>query len=44
VRLAQDGADIAIDYRSHPEDTEETKSKVEAAGRQDHVIKADLAL
>ncbi|HEY9601424.1 MAG TPA: SDR family oxidoreductase [Allocoleopsis sp.] len=44
VRLAQDGADIAIDYRSHPEGAEETKSKVEAAGRQGHVIKADLGI
>ncbi|HEY9726566.1 MAG TPA: SDR family oxidoreductase [Chroococcales cyanobacterium] len=44
VRLAQDGADIAIDYRSHPEGAEETKSKVEATGRQGHVIKADLGV
>ena len=44
VRLAQEGADIAIDYRSHPEGAEETKSKVEATGRQGHVIKADLGV
>lgn len=44
VRLAQDGADIAIDYRSHPEGAEETKSKVEAVGRRGHVIKADLGV
>ncbi len=44
VRLASEGADIVIDYRSHPEGAEETKSKVEATGRKGLVIKADLGV
>jgi len=43
IRLAQEGADIVIDYRSHPEGAEETKTKVEATGRKGHVVKADLS-
>ena len=31
-----------IDYRSHPEGAEETKTKVEASGRKGLVVKADL--
>lgn len=42
IRLAQEGADIVIDYRSHPEGAEETKTKVEASGRKGLVVKADL--
>ena len=30
IRLATEGADIVIDYRSHAEGAEETKAKVEA--------------
>ena len=33
VRLARDGANIVIDYRSHSEGAEETRRQVEAAGR-----------
>ena len=43
-RLAQEGADIVIDYRSHPEGAQETLSKVEAAGRKGLTIKADLGV
>jgi glucose 1-dehydrogenase len=32
VRLAQAGADVVINYRSHPEGAEETLAKVQAAG------------
>ncbi|MBD2162813.1 glucose 1-dehydrogenase [Calothrix membranacea FACHB-236] len=32
LRLAQEGADVVINYRSHPEGAEETLAKVEAAG------------
>ncbi|GAA6618955.1 glucose 1-dehydrogenase [Scytonema sp. NUACC26] len=32
IRLAQEGASIVINYRSHPEGAEETLSKVKAAG------------
>jgi glucose 1-dehydrogenase len=52
VRLAAEGANIVIDYRSHPEGAEETLAKVEAAGgkchmaqcpnSQGYVLKADL--
>lgn len=44
IRLAQEGADIVIDYRSHPEGAEETKAKVEATGRKGLVVKADLGI
>jgi glucose 1-dehydrogenase len=43
-RLANDGADIVIDYRSHPEGAEETLSIVEAAGRKGHIVQADLSI
>jgi glucose 1-dehydrogenase len=42
IRLAQEGADIVIDYRSHPDGAAETKSKVEATGRRGHIVRADL--
>lgn len=42
IRLAEEGANIVIDYRSHPEGAEETKAKVEATGHQAHVVQADL--
>jgi glucose 1-dehydrogenase len=44
IRLAQEGADILIDYRSHPEGAEETLAKVEATGRKGLVVKADLGV
>jgi glucose 1-dehydrogenase len=44
ARLAQEGADVVIDYRSHPEGAQETLSKVEAAGRKGLTVKADLSL
>lgn len=44
IRLASEGADIVIDYRSHAEGAEETKAKVEEAGRKGLVIKADLGI
>jgi glucose 1-dehydrogenase len=51
LRLAQEGAQVVINYRSHPEGAEDTLAKVEAAGgkcymaqcpSQGHTIKADL--
>lgn len=52
IRLAQAGANIVIDYRSHPNGAEETLAKVEAIGGrcrminrsqgQRHIICADL--
>lgn len=44
IRLAQEGADIVIDYRSHPDGAQETLSKVKAAGRKGVVVKADLSV
>ncbi len=44
VRLAQEGADIVIDYRSHPEGAQETQAKVEASGRKGFIVKADLGV
>ena len=44
IRLAEEGADIVIDYRSHPDGAEETKTKVEATGRKGQVVKADLSV
>jgi NAD(P)-dependent dehydrogenase (short-subunit alcohol dehydrogenase family) len=38
IRLAQEGANIAINYRSHPEGAKETLSKVKAAGGQCHMV------
>ncbi|KOP24210.1 sugar dehydrogenase [Hapalosiphon sp. MRB220] len=52
LRLAQEGADVVINYRSHPEGAEETLAKVQAIGgkcymaqcpdSQGYTIKADL--
>ncbi len=44
IRLAQEGADVIIDYRSHPQGAEETKAKVEATGRKGLIVKADLGI
>ncbi len=38
IRLAQEGASVVINYRSHPEGAEETLSKVKAAGGQCHPV------
>jgi glucose 1-dehydrogenase len=38
IRLAQEGASVVINYRSHPEGAEETLAKVKAAGGQCHAV------
>lgn len=43
VHLAQAGANVVIDYRSHSEGAEETLKQVKAAGRDGIVVKADLS-
>lgn len=43
LRLAQEGANVVINYRSHPETAEDTKAKVEALGRKGYTFKADLS-
>ena len=42
VRLAQEGADVAVVYRSHPEGAAETVAQIEAAGRNGLAVQADL--
>ncbi len=42
IHLAEQGADVVIDYRSHPEGAQETLAKVEAVGRKGLTLKADL--
>jgi len=44
LRLASEGADVVIDYRSHPEGADETLSKVEAVGGKGLTVKADLSI
>lgn len=44
VHLAQAGADVVIDYRSHPDGAKETLAKMEAAGRKGYIVQADLSL
>ena len=41
VRLAEAGARIAIDYRSHPEGAAETLAKVQAAGSDGLIVQGD---
>lgn len=41
--MAQAGADIVIDYRSHPDGAKATLNQVEAAGRKGHIVQADLS-
>jgi glucose 1-dehydrogenase len=38
IRLAQEGAGVVINYRSHPEGAEETLKQVKAAGGQCHMV------
>lgn len=41
--LAREGADVAINYRSHPEEAEEVADEVRKLGRKAMTIKADVA-
>jgi len=43
VRLAQEGADVVINYRSNAASAAETLKEVEATGRQGFVVQADLS-
>jgi len=42
-RLAQEGADVVIDFRDHVAAAEETKAKIEAAGGKSVMVKADVS-
>ena len=43
VRLAQEGADVVIDYVVHPETAEDTVSQIRALGRRSVAIQGDLS-
>jgi glucose 1-dehydrogenase len=43
IRLAEEGADVIINYRSHPEGAAEAVAKVERTGRRGFAIQADLS-
>ena len=43
IRYAQEGADIVIDFRSHPEGANDTKTAVEKAGQKAVVVQADVS-
>ena len=42
VRLGSEGASVVIDYLSHPEGAQETRTKVESAGGKGIVVQADV--
>src|ERR1044071_3533410 len=42
IRLAQEGADVVINYNSDPRGAEEALAEVEALGRRGAIIKANL--
>ncbi len=43
IRLASEGANIVVDYRSHPEGANQTKAKIEAAGGKAILVQADVS-
>lgn len=43
VEMAKAGANIAVNYRSHPEEAEETAKEIRALGRKAFVVQADVA-
>jgi glucose 1-dehydrogenase len=44
IRLAGEGATVVVDYRNHPEQANDTKSKCEAAGGKAITIQADVSI
>jgi len=44
IRLAREGADVAIVYRSHPEGASETVARIAEAGRKGVALQADLGI
>jgi glucose 1-dehydrogenase len=44
IRFANEGAQVVVDYRSHPEGAEETKAKIEAKGGKAIIVKADVSI
>jgi glucose 1-dehydrogenase len=43
VRLAAEGANIVVDYRSHPEGAEATKTQIESSGSKAILVQADVS-
>ncbi len=43
IRLASEGAAIVVDYHSHPEGANDTKTKIEAAGSKAITVQADVS-
>ena len=43
IRLASEGASVVVNYRSHPEGANETRTKAEAAGGKAIIVQADVA-
>ncbi|MCA9116356.1 MAG: SDR family oxidoreductase [Planctomycetaceae bacterium] len=43
LELARRGADVAINFRSHPEEAEEVAGEVQALGRKAVLVQADVA-
>jgi len=43
IRLASEGADVVVDYRSHPEGAADTVAKIEAAGAKAITVQADVS-
>ena len=44
IRLAKEGANIIINYRSSREEAQETQEQVEATGRQAQIVQADVSV
>lgn len=43
LRLAQEGADVVVNYHSHPEGADRVVQQIQAMGRKSVAIRADLA-
>jgi glucose 1-dehydrogenase len=43
LQLASEGANVAVNYRSHPEDAEEVRAEIEKLGGKALVIQADVS-
>ncbi len=43
IELARAGADVAVNYRTHPEEAEETAAAVRQLGREATVLQADVS-
>ena len=44
LRLAHEGADVIVNYRSHPEEGEAVSAEIRALGRRSVAVRADLAV